>query len=162
MLRIANMPEARAVLDDALSSYPLDVVDDPSVLRLDLAERLAIKGDVVQAAELATAVLSDLPPEHRTGLFVDAGRRVLSGVRPLGRTHPAVQRLDALTASRADPPPDTARGLFPAHGLRLRSQSCRAAGGGTWGPCGSRSSCDSTIEMTGMHASATNAPWGPC
>jgi len=76
----------------------LDVVGDPAVLRLDLAERLVLEGDLVQAAELAIAVLLELRPEHRTGLFTDAGRRVLAGVAALGRHHTAVEQLDALTA----------------------------------------------------------------
>ena len=98
VLRIAKVAEARAVLDDALSSYPLDVVGDPAVLRLDLAERLMTEGDFLQAAELAISVLDDLRPEHRTGLFTNAGRRVLAGVTGLGRHHVAVDQLEALTA----------------------------------------------------------------
>jgi tetratricopeptide (TPR) repeat protein len=98
LLRIGNMTEARAALKDALSSYPLDVVGDPAVLRLDLAERLVTEGDLIQAAELATSALSDLHPDHRAGLFTDAGRRVLTGVLALGRHHSAVQQLDALSA----------------------------------------------------------------
>ena len=98
LLRIGDMTEARAALNDALSSYPLDVVGDPAVLRLDLAERLVTEGDLIQAAELATSTLSDLHPEHRAGLFTDAGRRVLAAVSALGRHHSAVEQLDALTA----------------------------------------------------------------
>ena len=98
LLRIGDMTEARTALNDALSSYPLDVVGDPAVLRLDLAERLVTEGDLIQAAELATSALSDLHPEHRAGLFTDAGRRVLAAVSALGRHHSAVEQLDALTA----------------------------------------------------------------
>lgn len=98
LVRIGGMPEARAALTDALSSYPLDVVGDPAVLRLDLAERLVTEGDLVEAAELAVSVLDELRPEHRAGLFTDAGRRVLTGVVPLGRHHSAVQQLGTLTA----------------------------------------------------------------
>jgi hypothetical protein len=98
VLRIAKVVEARAVLNDALSSYPLDVVGDPAVLRLDLAERLVVEGDLLQAAELAISVLADLRPEHRTGLFTHPGRRVLAGVTGLGRHHVAVDQLEALTA----------------------------------------------------------------
>ena len=98
LLRIGDMTEAQTALNDALSSYPLDVVGDPTVLRLDLAERLVTEGDPLQAAELAISVLSDLHADHRTGLFTDAGRRVLAGVSALGRHHAAVEQLDALTA----------------------------------------------------------------
>ena len=98
LLRIGGMAEAQSVLTDALSSYPFDVVGDPAVLRLDLAERLVTEGDLVDAAELAVSVLDELRPEHRAGLFTDAGRRVLTGVVALGRHHPAVEQLKALTA----------------------------------------------------------------
>jgi tetratricopeptide (TPR) repeat protein len=98
LLRIGNLTEARTALNDALSVYPLDVVGDPAVLRLDLAARLVTEGDPIQAAEVAISVLSELHPEHRTGLFTDAGRRVLAGVSALGQHHPAVEQLDALTA----------------------------------------------------------------
>lgn len=46
LLRVGGMAEARSALTDALSSYPLDVVGDPAVLRLDLAERLVTEGDL--------------------------------------------------------------------------------------------------------------------
>ena len=98
MLRVAKLSDARAVLNEALSSYPMDVVGDPAVLRLDLSERLVLEGDLVDAAELAAAVLGELRSEHRTGLFTDAGRRVLAGVTPLGRHHTAVEQLECLTA----------------------------------------------------------------
>ena len=93
-----GLAEAQSALTDALSSYPLDVVGDPAVLRLDLAERLVTEGDLVEAAELAVSVLDELRPEHRAGLFTDAGRRVLTGVVALGRHHAAVEQLAALTA----------------------------------------------------------------
>jgi tetratricopeptide (TPR) repeat protein len=98
LLRIGRMAEARSALDEALSAYPLDVVGDPAVLRLDLAERLVTEGNLGHAAELAVSVLDELRPEHRAGLFTDAGRRVLTGVVALGRHHLAVEKLDALTA----------------------------------------------------------------
>jgi tetratricopeptide (TPR) repeat protein len=98
LLRIGRMAEARSAFDEALSAYPLDVVGDPAVLRLDLAERLVTEGNLGHAAELAVSVLDELRPEHRAGLFTDAGRRVLTGVVPLGRHHSAVEQLDALTA----------------------------------------------------------------
>ena len=98
LVRIGRMAEAQSVLTDALASYPLDVVGDPAVLRLDLAERLVTEGELVEAAELAASVLDELRPEHRAGLFTDAGRRVLTGVVALGRHHAAVEQLRALTA----------------------------------------------------------------
>ena len=98
LLRVGGMAEAQSSLADALASYPLDVVGDPAVLRLDLAERLVAEGDLVEAAELAVSVLGELPFEYRAGLFVDAGRRVLTGVEALGPHHPARVQLGALTA----------------------------------------------------------------
>jgi hypothetical protein len=56
------------------------------------------EGNLGHAAELAVSVLDELRPEHRAGLFTDAGRRVLTGVVALGRHHLAVEKLDALTA----------------------------------------------------------------
>lgn len=98
LLRIGGMAEARSALTDALSSYPLDVVGDPAVLRLDLAERLVTEGDLVDAADVAVSVLDELRPDHRAGLFTDAGRKVLTGVVALGRHHPKVEQLHTLTA----------------------------------------------------------------
>lgn len=98
LLRIGGMAEAHSAVKEVLSLYPLDVVGDPAVLRLDLAERLVTEGALVDAAELAVSVLDDLRPEHRAGLSTDAGRRVLTGVVALGRHHPAVEQLGSLTA----------------------------------------------------------------
>jgi hypothetical protein len=98
LVRIGGMAEARSAVKDALSSYSLDVVGDPAVLRLDLAERLVTERDLVEAAELAVSVLDELRPEHRAGLITDAGRRVLTGVVALGRHHSAVEQLGLLTA----------------------------------------------------------------
>lgn len=97
LLRIGTTSEARAAADDAIACYPIDVVGDPTVITLDLARRLAFDGDLLQSAEVATAVLAEMRPEHRTGLFTTAGREVLASVSALGRTHPVVQQLDALT-----------------------------------------------------------------
>jgi tetratricopeptide (TPR) repeat protein len=98
LMRIGGITEAQSALRDALSAYPFDVVGDPAVLRLDLAERLVTEGDLVEAAEVAVSVLDELGPEHRAGLFTDAGRRVLTGVVALGRHHSTVEHLRTLTA----------------------------------------------------------------
>lgn len=100
LLRIGTTAEARAAAKDAIDCYPVDVVGDPTVVTLDLARRLALDGDLLQSAEVATSVLAGMHSEHRTGLFTTAGREVLASVSALGRAHPAVQQLDALT--RAD------------------------------------------------------------
>jgi transcriptional regulator with XRE-family HTH domain len=97
LLRIGTTVEARAAADDAIACYPIDVVGDPTVITLDLARRLAFDGDLLQSAEVATTVLAEMRPEHRTGLFATAGREVLASVSALGRTHPAVHQLHALT-----------------------------------------------------------------
>jgi transcriptional regulator with XRE-family HTH domain len=97
LLRIGTTAEARAAADDAISCYPIDVVGDPTVVTLDLARRLAFDGDLLQSAEVATAVLAEMRPEHRTGLFTTAGREVLASVSALGRAHPAIQQLQSLT-----------------------------------------------------------------
>jgi transcriptional regulator with XRE-family HTH domain len=97
LLRIGTTPEARAAADDAIGCYPIDVVGDPTVITLDLARRLAFDGDLLQSTEVATTVLTEMRPEHRTGLFTTAGREVLASVSALGRAHPAVQQLHALT-----------------------------------------------------------------
>lgn len=96
LLRIGTAAEARHAAADAIAAYPIDVIGDPTVITLDLARRLAIDGDLLRSAEVAAAALIDMRPEHRTGLFTNAGREVLASVSPLGRTHPAVQQLHAL------------------------------------------------------------------
>jgi len=96
LLRVGTDAEARRAAAEAIACYPPDVVGDPTVVKLDLARRLASSGDPLDAAGLAAAVLTELPPEHRTGLFLAAGRDVLASMPALGRDHQAVRELKAL------------------------------------------------------------------
>ncbi len=80
--------EASAVHDLAKALYPPDVVGDPTLMQLDRALGFVYVGDIEAACELATRSLTELPAEHRGGIFLHNARRLLE-VMPRHQQHSA-------------------------------------------------------------------------
>jgi tetratricopeptide (TPR) repeat protein len=106
LTNLGRTEAARRIQEQALGRYrdSPGVVIDPALIELDTAIGYALDGAVDQACELATQVLTMLPPEHRTTIVLTRAAAVTDAIPESGRGRRAVDELRQLVVAGAGEP----------------------------------------------------------
>jgi hypothetical protein len=101
LTNLGRIAEARRAQEHGLELYRASpgVVVDPALIELDTAIGYALDGAVDAACELATQVLTTLPPEHRTSIVVTRAAAVVDAIPESSRGRRVVDELRQLVAA---------------------------------------------------------------
>lgn len=77
---IGDIPSAIEAQQAAIALYPPDVVGDRALLQLDRASCVVRCQEISAGLRAATDILLDMPPEHRTDIFLRYAWKVVSAV----------------------------------------------------------------------------------
>jgi hypothetical protein len=91
LAELGDLENAWAAQDQVLGLYPVDVVGDPTFIRLDRALCLVRVNEIEEGFRLAANAFLRLPVEHRATLFFRYGRRLLTAVPEKYSTHRTVR-----------------------------------------------------------------------
>ncbi|WP_024799967.1 hypothetical protein [Nocardia sp. BMG51109] len=106
LTNLGRTAEARSAQERGLRLYrgSPGIVVDPALIELDAAICHALDGAVDEACELATRVLTTLPPEHRTTIVMTRAAAVVDAIPEPGRGRRTVGELRRLMAAGAGEP----------------------------------------------------------
>lgn len=95
---MGEIDRAQRVQAEALDLYRQspDILIDPALIELDAAVGHAMKGAIDDGCQLATRVLSELPPDHRTDIVLKRAADVVAVIPSGHRELPAVRALKEL------------------------------------------------------------------
>lgn len=95
---MGQLGRARRVQEQALARYRADakIIIDPALIQLDQAVGEAAGGDSDDACQLTTAVLEELPAEHRTHIILTRARDVVRAIPSSRQRRPLATELREL------------------------------------------------------------------